>query len=120
MTVVASRGCLALSAEPRLMPAHNSARGFPNLALPPALDLERAACRSGFGLNLDLACDRPDKTYHLARDRGGYHDLGLAGGDQMPIAAAEPQLCLPGMSRMALGSSSMRSCSLRLTRACMR
>ena len=81
MTVVASRGYLALSAEPRLTPAHNSARGFPNLALPPALDIERATCGSACRLELDLARDRPDEADHLACDRRGHHDLGLTGGD---------------------------------------
>ena len=102
------------------MPAHNSARGFPNLALPPALDIERAAGCSARRLELDLARDRPDEADHLARDRRGHHDPGLAGGDQMPIAPAEPQLRLPGDVADGLGSCSMRSCSLRLTRACMR
>ena len=40
MTVVASRGGLSLGASRGVVPAHNSARGFPNLALPPALDIE--------------------------------------------------------------------------------
>ena len=96
MTVVASRGCLALGASLGVMPAHNRARGFPNLALPPALDIERAVECSVRRLELDLAGDRPDEADHLARDRRGDHDLGLAGGDQTPITAAEPQLRLPG------------------------
>src|SRR5262245_50270097 len=96
MTVVASRGCLALGASLGLMPAHNRPRGFPNLALPPALGTERAACRSAGGLQLDLARDRPDEADHLAGDRRGHHDLGLAGSDEMSIAAAEPELRLPG------------------------
>src|SRR3954452_10661277 len=52
--------------------------------------------RSARRLQLDLAGDRPDEADHLASDRGGDHHLGLAGGDQMPIARAEPGLRLPG------------------------
>ena len=36
-----------LGAEPRRDAAHNRRRGFPNLALPPVLDIECAARRSG-------------------------------------------------------------------------
>ena len=81
MTVVASRGCLALGASLGLRRLTTGHEGSPNLALPPTLDIERATCGSACRLELDLARDRPDEADHLACDRRGHHNLGLTGGD---------------------------------------
>jgi len=41
------------------------------------------------------AGDRPDEADHLAGDRGGDYDLGLAGCGQAPISRAQPDLRFP-------------------------
>ena len=66
------------------------------------------------------AGDRPDKADHLTSDRGGNHDFGPARRSQSAIARVQPDLPFPGISRTAGDSFSLPSCSLRLTRACIR
>jgi hypothetical protein len=47
-------------------------------------------------LRLRNAGDRPDEADHLAGDRGGDHDLRLAGCSEAPISRAQPDLRFPG------------------------
>ena len=90
-------------------------------ALPPAVDADLFTdAKSGDGTDLRLACNRPEKADHLPRDCGRHDDLGLACRREPTIAGVEPDLRFPGMSRTICGSPSSRSCSLRLTRACIR
>jgi hypothetical protein len=42
------------------------------------------------------AGDRPDEADHLARDRGGDHDLRLTDCSEAPISRAQPDLRFPG------------------------
>jgi hypothetical protein len=42
------------------------------------------------------AGDRPDEADHLARDRGGDHDLRLTDCSEAPISRAQPDLGFPG------------------------
>src|SRR5690348_14228962 len=44
---------------------------------------------------LDEASDCPDKTDHLAGDRGGGHDTGLAQCRQPAVPRTQPDLCFP-------------------------
>ena len=90
------RGCVSglprSRCEPRLTPAHNRRTRVPQ-PCPAARSWTsgRSLPDQLVGCELDLAGDRPDEADHLASDRGGDHHLGLAGGDQMPIAPAQPE-----------------------------
>jgi hypothetical protein len=55
-----------------------------------------AGVSSGCERRLSDAGDCPDKADHFAGDRGGDHDLRLAGRSQTAIPRAQPQLGFPG------------------------
>jgi hypothetical protein len=86
-------------------PAHNRHEGSPTVVLPPAM------CTSNFSISFFVGSvsaawsdelrlckpgDRPDEADHLAGNRGGDHDLRLAGCSEAPISRAQSDLCFPG------------------------
>jgi len=97
-------GCLVLDDERRRRPAHNRSRGFPAVALPPAVGAwKMTICRSPAAsfrlssrLRLKLTGDGPDKSSHLACDRGRDDNLRLPACSKTSPSTAQPNLRLPG------------------------
>ena len=90
-------------------------------ALPPTVDADPFPHpKSGGGTDLRLARNRPEKADHLPSNRGRHDDLGLACCCEPTISGTEPDLRFPGDVADDLRNPSRRSCSLRLTRACIR
>ena len=104
--------------------AHNRARGFPTAFRPRpcASAWSMGCCFSGLHARtgVTVRAMAQMKPTISRGDRRRHHHPRLSRRHQMPIALAHPQLTFPGDVANGLGNASIRSCSFRLTRACIR